>query len=430
MRLKDTESGRRWLEQFTPEDRVAATLLIDAILVSTTDQIKSDIEAAIHEILVSQPGPFYIAPVISVEDVQRKCGLPPGSPAPRMFDDYQPLEQMSPEGGSENYLGLVARDVRKAYGKNATFSATGEEFAKVQKAGEQIRFIFIVDNSMSGTQVSTFLSSFWNSEKIRTLLNSPGASVQIHLICWGATPAVIEMLERTHESLKVNYVVVAEVPVVATSFPPGDSLDAVMVLIQKYPNKAKEVIGKRGLGFMDTGALFLPLGSSAPNNMPDLLIRNAKGKREGRYFALFPGRRISADIKALTPPPSPLPVRNPEAFNRRIRKQKLLTAYKITRGGRSKDWAMILLMALEYKPAAIRGELGLSYIEAQKLVRGLVNIGWATESYTLTESGNRNLRLFGRKRNYSEFKHGLRFVKNRFDGVPVAYYPSSVRGVR
>ncbi|MHA7281977.1 phosphoribosyltransferase-like protein [Arthrobacter sp. TMS2-4] len=419
------------MKQFLGEEKIAAGILLDSILVTTTDQIKSDIEAAIQDIISSSDNIFYLAPIVSKEDVLDHLEIDrKANQQPRMFDDYQPLDMIGKNAGSENYLALVARDIRKRYGKQAMFGGSVDEFKKVTSSKEQIGFIFIVDNSMSGSQVAFFMNSFWSSELVSSLLAGKQTSIQIHLVCWGATGQVIKMLDSAPEYLRVNRTIVCEVPTVETSFPAGDALDAVMHIIQKYPKiVTRPEIGKRGLGYKDTGALFLPLGSSAPNNMPDLLIRSAPGRSINKYAALFDGRRIPPDVKALSPGPSPLPLRNPDFYNQLLRKQKLLTAAKITKDGQSKEWAMVLLMALRYSPSAIRGELGLSYIESRRVLNTFKEIGWATNSFTLTELGYMNLRKFGSQENYSEYRSGIRFIQAEVDGVRGAYYPKAVRGV-
>jgi hypothetical protein len=132
----------------------------------------------------------------------------------------------------------------------------------------------------------------------------------------------------------------------------------------------------------------------------------------------------------MTPEPPALPVRNAQQFNDRLRAQRLKTAAKICGDGRSKDWAMILLMALGYTPTQIRGELGISYAQSRKILAKLVRIGWATDAFTLTTEGNDGLRNFGRRENYSEFRRGLRFMSTQFDEPKSFYYPKSVRGVK
>lgn len=430
MRLRETESCRNWLSQFPAEERIAAELLVDAVQITTTDQIKSDIEAAIQEVILSSNDLFYVAPIVSIEDVRQHLNLNRRGPElPRMFDDFQPLDVLGKDGGSENYLALVARDARSRFKEQASFGGAESDFRAAKNSECQLGFIFIVDNSMSGTQVSAFLDSFWRSTRVSGLLDKQRKRIQVHLICWGATRGVINKLESSPEYFKVNRTIVCEVPTVTTAFPAGESLNSVMQIIEKYPKLANpREIGKRGLGFGDTGALFLPLGSSAPNNMPDLLIRNAK--KSGGYTALFPGRHIPPDVKALTPGPSPLPVRNVELFNERLRNQKLKTAVKISLGGHSKDWAMVLLMALHYSPTEIRSELGLSYQESKLILAKFVKIGWATEGFTLTAVGHSNLRKFGSRENYSEYRRGLRFALKGFDDDRRFYYPTSVRGVK
>lgn len=438
MRLRDTESGRKWLEQFPDEERIAAGLLLDAILITTTDQIKSDIEAAIHEIVSLSDNSFYIAPVISKRDVEVHLELKRDKSEPmrdsadplRMFDDYQPLDLVGdPDAGSENYLALVARDIRKSYPARSKFDGSLEKFCEAKKAKSRLDFIFIVDNSMSGSQVAFFMDSFWRSEQVSSFLEGQQTRIQVHLICWGATRQVIDILDSAPEYLKVNRTIVCQVPTVETVFPPGDALDAIMHIIQKYPKAADPtVVGKKGLGFLDTGALFLPLGASAPNNMPELLTRSHSNN--ARYAALFRGRRIPPDIKAITPSPSPLPLRNVDSYYEKLRKKKLLTAVKISKEGQSKEWAMLLLMALHYTETDIRTELGLSYIESKRILELFKQIGWATSGFTLTQSGQKSLREFGRHENYSEYKRGVRYVHAEIDGERGAYYPKSVRGVK
>jgi hypothetical protein len=234
------------------------------------------------------------------------------------------------------------------------------------------------------------------------------------------------MLDSLPEYRKVNRVIVAEVPTVSSVFPRGEALEAVLKIVQEYPKKAANTgPGKRGLGFGDTGALFLPLGSSAPNNMPDLLIRNGK-----RYRAIFPSRVIPPDIKGLMPGPTPTPVRNAGRYNEDLRRAKLAAAAKVSNEGRSKDWAMLLLMALGYDAARIRNELGLSFLDSKSILKRFESIGWATKAFTLTELGNTNLRDFGRSQNYSDYKRGLHLAFSGFDDEKSPYYPKSVRGVR
>lgn len=288
MKLSHTESALGWLKQFPAEEQITAALLVDAIQITTTDQIKSDIEAATQEIVESSQNLFYVAPVVSMEDIRDHLNLDQHDPRiPSMFDEFRPHEILNRDSGSENYLALVARDIRRKFRPQADVTGNAIDFQLVRTTENQLGFIFIVDNSMSGKQVTDFMESFWKSAAVDSLLKMHAKRVQVHLVCWGATPEVIAKLDSGPEWLKVNRVIVAEVPTVATAFPEGEALNEVMRLAQKYPKTANpDQKGKRGLGFGDAGALFLPLGSSAPNNMPDLLIRG--GKKSNAYYALFP----------------------------------------------------------------------------------------------------------------------------------------------
>jgi hypothetical protein len=220
MKLSHTESALGWLRQFSPEDRLAATLLVDAIQITTTDQIKSDIEAATHEIIESSADLFYVSPIISTEDI---CAhLHPDHydlQIPPMFDIFRPHEILNQNSGSENYLALVARDIRRRFPSQADIRGKASDFELIRTTENQLAFIFIVDNSMSGKQVTEFLQSFWSSALVESLLKMHTKRVQVHLVCWGATPEVIAKLDSGPESLKVNRIIVAEVPRWQLPFP-------------------------------------------------------------------------------------------------------------------------------------------------------------------------------------------------------------------
>lgn len=429
MELRDTSSATVWLEQFPEEEQEIARLILDAIFVTTTDRIKSDIESAVGEILENTKSYFYVAPVVSHEDVEDHLNLERGAQKVfAMFDEYQPLEVLKHDSGSENYLALVARDVRTSYKARALVAVTQEAFERAERSQAPIEFIFIVDNSLSGKQVSTFLESFWNSSLVTSFLNRQRTSVQVHLVCWGATAQVAAALNATSDGRKVNSTVVTEVPTVNSTFTDPEELDEIMKLIRKYPDPiTRKKQAKSELGFGNVGALFLPLGASAPNNMPPLLVRNGN---KSDYKALFPDRVIPPDVKALESSPRKLPLRNLDAYEAALAKRSLKTAQKLTRGGKAVDWAMMLLMASNYSETQIRTELGLSYLVSKRVLGDLIKIGWATKAFTLTEAGNMALRKFSAKQNRIDFVRGARGNLTQFDDPDEPYYPKSVRGVR
>lgn len=428
--MSETRCGNDWLQQFSGNEQVLATSLINSLEFYSTDAIKSDLlEFSLRAIKKQkEKSNLLVCPVYSHEDAQKyfeaNCGPTTSDPnSLKAIDDYNPLDVACNSIGSESILLLVQRDIYKNLNKSSySMIRRGEDIPKfvADSLFNQTQFIFLSDTSLSGTQALSFIESMCESELLR-LNGSPPHPISVSFICWQASEAARSKLETLCSSFNIECNIICLAPTVELKFGKTKIYEDLLEFLDKY---AKH---NRGLGYGGVGSLSIPLLSSVPNNVPDILI-----KKRGGVRPLFPERVLPAEILN----PDHQIVADPDLdgswniFHNSLIRNGTLGGVGLTSSCQDKQWLYILLVAMGNSEQSIRGHLKVSYSLIEEYKDRFLRLKWVDHKGEITPAGLQSLKVHSRRQGISKILRGEAFEQRRLDAGTQSYYPTSVRGVQ
>lgn len=353
---RDHPRVARWLENFLPEERETAALLIDGLkFVSETD-LRRELGDMVADLVANLPNPTAAFPV---REVRTEDSAHEGGPLGR----YHLLQPGMP--GSEAIIANVLTGVirRPAITKKEMLPDLGLRCLRE----ERVRTILLVDDfSGSGSRLLKFRSALLRHPSIRSW-NSLHL-IDFHVAVYFATDAAMNALGDQFAKEKIH--VVRACPTFAAQSWTAEQLAEVEELCRTYAPRPRRRQRDYALGFEDSRAL-IAFEHTAPNNLPRILWQ-----ANSAWNSLFDFKSVPSDLLSLFTM-LPAPPREPLAGS----------------AGAQRLGQVLELLARRVRDAhaiAAHGDISLS--EVQRLLNLLQSVGYVTSGLRLTETGQAELK--------------------------------------
>lgn len=276
--LSATATGQRWLAQFSPQDRPAATALLNAMLLLNEEQVAVPIRGLLYELAERRGGfrrrvglyaerefaeatAFKIMRVADINGRFRRRAVGRAGPAA-----VQP-RRGSPRVGSE---GLIAFTISQAVEAWPQIYANQPGPDRIRAKRPIGALAIVTDFIGSGTRVRTLLDKFWAVPSVKAWVSR--GWLEFKVVAAAGTSLGIEEVRshRTNPEVLVEHVV----PTIFDAAR-GNQKAHWLSLISRYGPNPSSV---NSTGFLNSGAL-IAFNYRIPNNTPELLRESANGWR-------------------------------------------------------------------------------------------------------------------------------------------------------
>lgn len=373
---RDLPRVAKWLQNFPPKRRDAATLLIDGLtLVSETD-LRRDLDQLIVSLVETLPNPVAaflsreVAPEESAHGEGREGGYP-------MFDPGYP--------GSEAVVGnIVAAIQRRPWAKGRMLGQLDLDTMRQSKA----RTILLVDDfSGSGKRLLDFERALRRHPTIRSWASYK--LITFHVVLYAATDRALSLLRRRFGEDCVH--VVRPCPTFATLPWTAEQLAEVEGLCLDYGGVKKKPFA---LGFQNSRAM-IAFEHTAPNNLPFVLWRIGDA-----WNSLFELKYVPPELLRLFTM-APGREREPQPGSD---------------GAERLGQVLDRLSHRVSKADRIASDLEISMKEARRLLKLVLDLDLVDAKFKLTDNGWIELRRW-------RGAHAIRKLPNNSE----AYYPRQLR---
>ncbi|WP_146231200.1 phosphoribosyltransferase-like protein [Micromonospora sicca] len=294
MRPSETPTGTRWLSNFTPEDRPAASLLVNSLHFVSADMFRVELVTFLAERLASgeieRPAALFSVKPTRPHDVMFE--KEPESPA--VSGGSSALDVVTPtvwsgagEAGSEYLVQNILRDVRRLSPGTVFDRATSLEYLRSKRVRS---LVFVGDYSGSGEEACKYAAAWARNCHIRSWRSLH--LVNIHLVLFAASSFGLGKIRR---SGYIDHVWPALYGVDFAAAHWADSeRQAIRDLCVRYAHHPHEAWGRSS-----SGGLFV-LPHTVPNNLP-VILRQTKGPATGGHrpwAPLFRGRIFPVELQA------------------------------------------------------------------------------------------------------------------------------------
>lgn len=406
---------------------------------------------------------FLIESAISAEDIKQfTTAHPEHSEYPLFYDDILPANIRGHDSGSEKFLDIVSRNVRRNYRNNRTINFI--ESGPLPSDPRRLHILVIVDNIGSGSQVESFLAQILRAHTQGSLGKH---QVLVTALSWTSTKAgearVVNWInEQQGDKIDLTTANKYAAPSIVLKVRSANHTETfheitdkslrndLLDLFYTYPKVKEKENGKKqkkekenNLGFGGTASRLVMLGSSCPNNVPPLFWKDGKLPTGGNYNPIFKSKNVPSELQSLVvkemlPSPANGAVSVSASINsfavslhERLKKERLVQAAKriSLNGTEDPTWAILLFAVAKFsRDDAIKGT-ACPYDKFRKSEKVLKEFGWLDKNFTATPRAEYLVRRFGRKSNYLDYATGTKYLKTSLDASGIVYYPNSVGGV-
>lgn len=250
MLLSEQRVSKKWISQFDTSDQGTARMLLDHLVLVSSQKFQRDIQELILDTVTGLQKPIIVLPA---REVSRDESYFP------YLNDSQSPEIIQPNDlpGSE---GIVAQIVRQC------MKAGGDQFVEYDDINiaalrnSRCKSILIVDDLIgSGKRIANFLSSLLHHPSIRSWASLK--YVQFFVIAYAATPKGLKKIERHKCNPKV--LALHECPTILNRFSDAEKQQLVDSFCKKYVHKKNSF----ALGFRKSRGLLI-FEHGVPNNTP------------------------------------------------------------------------------------------------------------------------------------------------------------------
>jgi hypothetical protein len=222
-----------WLRQFDPDDRPAATRLVEAIMLVNLDYFFSGVRTRILE----QAGTVRCPIGLYVEREIRKWRGEPN----RLFREAMrrgrvtaygagprpvlPAKTINPEVGSEGLLAWLATEICREH-PNEFVSHPGPDQIRAKRIKT---FLLLTDFIGSGRRASNYLSAAWRVASVRSWHS--GGLLRFGVVAYSGTEEGCRVLSRHPTSPRLS--LVAPCPTIRSTFD-GNEAATIEAICQRY----------------------------------------------------------------------------------------------------------------------------------------------------------------------------------------------------
>ncbi|MEU1241059.1 MULTISPECIES: phosphoribosyltransferase-like protein [Micromonospora] len=405
LRPSETSRGRRWLANFSLDERQAARLLIDSLRVISSARFRITLSEALDAAIGELRGPVGVYPV-------RELPSDPSTAERSQADDRAssllPLDHpFTAVPGSEGVVGNIIRDV---VGRRPQFRRAASYNSLDRLRQHRVRSLLLVDDySGTGNQIVSYVNAWMRHPTVRSW-HSYGL-LRIHILLLAASAQAQQRLEDSRFVASVRYL---ERGLGFDTAPWTErEREAVKALCRRYAHKPDFA-----LGYRETCGL-LTLHHTVPNNLPNILWQT-KCPRVRNWSSLFSNRVMSPQLQ--TELDDYRLETDPKRICTIIRQERLGDALD----AQANTTVRILLLVLgaiesgHRDPMALGSLLGLSLEAAQRTLEACQELRLLDAAGRLTNEGRAELR---RARNRPTSP-----AEAPASGEEGPYYPVTLRG--
>jgi len=385
--LSKTKYGKNWLNNFDSTDCLAASLLIDNLMLVGASEFTSKLNAQLMNVADSTKSDkhaiaFYAEREVEKDGVEVKAYFPNTESGRASGDGVPPVtvDAKKQDVGSEGVIATTISKLCKSR-PNTCLSHPGPDKLREEKVR---KIVIVTDFIGSGYRLYDMLDAF---EKVATIKSWMSYKlISFEVVSYSATEEGLKWV-KNHPLKPIIHIHIA-CPTIDERFT-GAELGAIKLLCKKYPKKSRFPFG-----FRQTGSL-IAFSHGIPNNAPPILHSKANGWKP----LFFDRSTIEADIDSIADHASIL-----EADSNKV--IKVRNARKLLHDPESELWIhTVLIMDAINKGSRTKTQLSARTQIALLRVEEVLNLAsdakWLTAKHSLTVLGRRELK-FLKKRDLPE----------------------------
>jgi hypothetical protein len=415
VRPSETEQGLSWLENFQPEERHAAELLINSIRVISSTSFRAYLTELLTQSVSEFQAPVVFYPVRELPSylpgvlnpLKRKVEveLTPDGDAIPLFPLDDPFE---PLPGSEGIVGNIIRDVI-GHWPNYAVASSPKTLQKLREV--RPRTILLVDDySGTGTRVTDYVDSWMRNPTIRSWYSY--GLIRFHVVLITASGAALEKMKRHPRITGIKYR--ERATDFSTATWSDDERNKITALCTKYAYNSRWEFGYK------SAAGLLVMQHTVPNNLPAILWQSTF-RRKPDWNPFFAARRMTPTLQ-IELDDYKLEVDATEIANS-IGQFRLGVALSEQPNPTVRVLLLVLAAAAQRKraPESLSEILQTSLVAAEQTIQACKNLALLDQQGRLTDLGRNELRR-ARAR-------GDEIQPTQLKGSTRPYYPTQLRGV-
>lgn len=391
-RPSETAEGRQWIENFKPEERRAARLLLDSLQIISETTFRASLGQFLVDRVASLPRPVVFFPIRELPGSAKNKGADP-QPAvvpSSGFGLAPPAEPLplsanyAAHPGSEGAVGNVLRDVLRDH--RARLGLV-EASSLAELRSRKPRTVVLVDDYCgSGSRANGYVEAWAQHRTIRSW-HSLGL-IRFHVFALAVSEQALTRLSKNKWIEQVHALQPAA-DFLTVPWLPDERRD-IEVLCRRYGRNEQ-----MALGFGNARGLLL-FQHTVPNTLPMVLWQN-EGPHKAPFAPMFRGRRMTPSQQLVLADYS-LPV-SASDIARSLRQTRLADALDRQPG----FTARFVLLALGAAARGVRGTFRLSQVfslpvaSVEAIIQACQQLGLLDSDGRLTEPGWRELRRARRR---------------------------------
>ncbi|MGY6373556.1 phosphoribosyltransferase-like protein [Vibrio parahaemolyticus] len=291
--LSQLPSTQQWLSQFMPEHRDIARVLLDNLLIVSSEEMRNDLKVFIESLATEGSEKAALLPIREVTDGESIYDLEDQT--------CTPLLQASEESlGSEAFISNLYTELTRSKPQQFLQQRDGDRLFPPSISflrEEKYKHLFLVDDLIgSGDRVVSYLDALLSNRTINSWVSY--GFLRIHIVSFMATKrglSVVSSAIRRRKNITLD--VMYQAPSL-TDLPESED---ILQLCRAYAKKGT----RYPLGYKDS-AVRVVFTHSAPNNLPSILHQNVYKRyrpdnvpslKSTQWTALFPRRSIPNQFK-------------------------------------------------------------------------------------------------------------------------------------
>jgi len=286
-RPSETAEGQRWIENFRPEDKQVARLLVDSLKIVSETTFRASLGQFLVDEIADLPKPVTFFPIRELprEAKAKSENSQPIPPQSVNFGESLPIEPLplrahySANPGSEGAVGNVLRDVLRDH-QGPLNLVQAASIADLRD--RQPRSIVLVDDYCgSGNRAAGYVEAWARHRTIRSW-HSRGL-IRFHIFAMASSRQASLKLKRC-EWIENVHVLQLAADFSTAPWSPTERRD-IEALCVSYGQ------GKMAFGYENVRSL-LAFQHTVPNTMP-MVLWQSEGKHKTQFFPMFAGRRMT-----------------------------------------------------------------------------------------------------------------------------------------
>ncbi|MGJ5898360.1 phosphoribosyltransferase-like protein [Streptomyces niveiscabiei] len=409
-RPSDTTQGSAWLENFPPEEKSLAKLLLDSLQICFDSTLRAKLASLLEDVTGGLVTPIAVVPV---REIDSSAPLNLGEGGIGLGEAvFPPLDQpFQPLAGSEGLVGNVIRESLGAYPDKTRLSYPNslDDMRNIRTRS----ILLVEDYCGTGDRVQGYVDHWMSNKTIRSW-HSYGF-IRFHVASYAISSRALKKLNRNPKIESVHYsTMAADFSSARWTLEEGNGIREICRKYSKMP--------KMTLGFKESEALFV-MQHTVPNNTPCILWQN-RGKGVKDWVPLFTDRRMSPNMQETW---------SDYVLEQSLAQRELDLRQLASRGElaatASGDAALVVIEMLQAAEQGIRAEvrlarhLGMTESRAAELKALCIQMGLLDIAGRLTDAGRSGLKE-ARPEPLEPAE------SSRLKGSALPYYPDSLRGVR